>query len=195
MPAKEEPHHRLFVAIEPPEAVREVLSALPERLRGVHWTPPHQYHLTLRFIGEVPASQVGRIREALGKVRVEPFLLPLAGVGRFPPRGRPRVLWAGTGSGDPRLFQLRQQVDDALLACGLDLDVRSFQPHFTLGRCNREARESALAAFLRAREGFAGPLFRVREFVLFESELLASGARHTPLERYPLREDGARELC
>lgn len=183
------PEERLFVAIDPPESVRTMLEAVPQPMRGVSWTPSHQYHLTLRFLGNVRVDHRDAIEQALAAVRVQSFLLPLEGVGAFPPRPPPRVLWVGVGSGHPRLFQLRQQVDDALLHAGLtELDVRTFQPHLTLGRCGRDANPAAVKLFLRQHAEFAGPLFRVDAFTLYRSELRAGGAVHTPLLRVPLSE-------
>lgn len=178
---------RLFVAIDPPAPVREALAELPRQLRGVSWTPPHQYHLTLRFLGEVAAERREAIERALAAVRVETFILPVAGTGAFPPRGAPRVLWVGVGQAHPRLFQLRQRVDDALLASGLtDLDVRTFQPHFTLGRCGRSVAAGEVRRFLRAHREFEAPPFRADAFTLYRSELQPTGAVHTPLLRVPL---------
>lgn len=173
---------RLFVAIDPPEAVRTALAALPRELRGVSWTPPHQYHLTLRFLGEVAAGKREAIERALAPIRVEPFILPVEGAGSFPPNRPPRVLWAGIGRGHPRLFQLRQRMDDALLAaCGVDLDVRTFHPHFTLGRCGPQSAPAEAAHFVRQISAFEAPPFRVEAFTLYRSELRSSGAVHTPL--------------
>lgn len=178
---------RLFVAIDPPESVRVVLSELPERLRGVSWTPTHQLHLTLRFMGEVPVEALDRIDAALAGIRVEPFILPVAGVGAFPPDRPPRVLWVGTRAGHPRLHQLRQRVDDALLGAGLSgLDVRVFHPHFTLGRCGVGSSPGAVAGFLKKHRDFEGPAFRVEAFTLYASRLTADGAVHTPLLSVPL---------
>jgi RNA 2',3'-cyclic 3'-phosphodiesterase len=178
---------RLFVAIDPPEAVCQALAALPRPLRGVSWTPPHQYHLTLRFIGEVEAARREAIEAALAPIRVESFILPVEGAGSFPPGRPPRVLWAGIGTGHPRLHQLRQKVDDALLAaCGVDLDVRTFHAHFTLGRCGRDTPPAEAARFVREHAGFEGPSFRVDAFTLYRSELRPGGAVHTPLQRVEL---------
>jgi 2'-5' RNA ligase len=177
---------RLFVAIDPPEAVCRALAALPVNLRGVAWTPPHQLHLTLRFIGETPADRRESIERALAPIRVEPFILPVEGGGAFPPKRAPRILWVGIGNGHPRLFQLRQRIDDALLGCGLDLDVRTFHPHFTLGRCGNGCAPAAVARFVRGLEGLAGPPFRVEGFTLYRSELRPGGAVHTPLLRVAL---------
>jgi 2'-5' RNA ligase len=156
-------------------------------MRGVTWTPPHQYHLTLRFIGEVAAERCAAIETALAGVRVESFILPVQGTGSFPPNRPPRVVWVGVGPGHPRLFQLRQRVDDALLACGLaDLDVRRFEAHFTVGRCGPEASASEVARLVRTHREFEGPPFRVTSFALYRSELRPGGAVHTPLLRVPL---------
>ncbi len=177
---------RLFVAIDPPDAVRTALAELPRRIRGVVWTPPHQYHLTLRFVGEVTEAQREAIEKALAPIRVESFTLPVEGVGSFPPARPPRVLWVGIGSGHPRLHQLRQKIDDALLGCGIDLDVRQFHPHFTLGRCGRDAAVGEAARFLREHGSFQAPLFRANAFTLYRSDLRPAGAVHTPLLRIGL---------
>jgi RNA 2',3'-cyclic 3'-phosphodiesterase len=178
---------RLFVAIDAPAPVRAALDSLPQKMRDVVWTPPHQYHITLRFIGDVESAQVAAIEHGLSSIRVESFVLPVAGVGSFPP-GRPaRVIWAGTGEGHPRLHQLRQKVDDALIASGLaDLDVRTFHPHFTLARCGKASSPASAAGFLKRHRDFEGPSFRVDTFTLYRSDTQESGAVHVPLLRVHL---------
>lgn len=177
---------RLFVAIDPPTAIGKVLGALATPMRDVVWTPPPQYHLTLRFIGEVDLAMRESIATALAAIEVESFVLPLVGLGSFPSTRCPRVLWAGVGTAHPRLFQLRQRVDDALLSTGLDLDVRKFHPHLTLARCGRASLSSEVAQWLRRHAEFAGPSFRIDAFTLFASELKRFGPVHTPLLRVEL---------
>ncbi len=178
---------RLFVAIDPPEPVRAALAAQARPIRGVNWTAPHQYHLTLRFLGDVPTEQRDSIERSLATVRVESFILPIEGAGAFPPKRPPAVLWIGVGHGHPHLFQLRQRVDDALLAAGLTgLDVRTFHPHFTLARCSRGLSTGGVNQWLHDLRDYAGPLFRVDAFVLYQSDLRPGGAVHTPLLRVPL---------
>jgi 2'-5' RNA ligase len=177
---------RLFVALSLPEPVRDALAALPESIRGVTWTRKEQLHVTLRFIGDTPSSALEAIRARLAAIDVATFVLPIEGVGTFPPNRPPRVIWAGTGTGHPRLFQLRQRLDDALLATGLPLDVRTFHPHVTLGRC-AEDPGPALAKWLRTHGAFTAPPFRAAAFDLFASELKPMDAIHTLLERFPLR--------
>lgn len=182
MPAPDLETLRLFVAIDAPAEVRTALGALSERLRGISWVPPGQLHLTLRFVGATPSARVDEVIRRLDRIQVESFLLPVTGIGSFPPGRPPRVMWAGVGTGHPRLFQLRQRVDDALLAAGLtDLDVRSFHPHFTLARCGSGVSPAAVAGYLKKHESFEGPPFRVEAFTLYKSTLIAGGAVHEPL--------------
>ena len=174
---------RLFVALQPSEPARAALAELAAGIAGVSWTPREQFHLTLRFIGEVPDAQAEKIEAALAGVRVRPFLLELESVGGFPPRGHPQVLWAGARS-HPFLHQLRQQVDDRLLACGTDLELKPFVPHFTLARC-REAPPVAVAHWLKRHRGFAGPAWPVDAFYLMSSELARTGAVHRVVRKFP----------
>ena len=176
---------RLFVSLPLPPAVRETLAALAEPLPGVSWTRPDQLHVTLRFLGDVAVDAIDPLCARLRTVSVEPFILPIEGLGTFPPNRPPRVLWIGVGSGHPRLFQLRQRLDDALLAEGLQLDVRTFHPHITLARCTENAGP-AIANWVHVHRGEIPPPFRVDAFELNASELHPSGAVHTLKERFVL---------
>jgi 2'-5' RNA ligase len=162
---------RLFVALIPPAAVRAELIALATPRFGIRWTPGKSLHLTLRFIGETPAEKLEKFAEALQRVRVEPFVLPVGGVGLFPARGPARVLWAGVGHGHTRLYQLRKQVDEALLAVDSGLAVPGFHPHFTLGRLDPDHEPKQIAQFIERHAGFEAPPFRVDEFQLMASDL------------------------
>ena len=176
---------RLFVALALPDPVKASLSGLTEPIRGMAWTQVDQLHVTLRFLGDVPVRKIEGLAEHLAMVHVEPFLLPVEGLGAFPLKGPPRVVWAGTGDGHPHLYQLRQRLDDAILAAGIDLDVRTFQPHVTLARCTEKAAMAA-TQWLRHHREFLAPPFRVEAFDLYASELLPAGARHTLKRRFPL---------
>jgi len=180
-----QPGERLFLALAPPDYVRAELAGLAEPLRGVSWVRPAQLHLTLRFIGEVRVDGINRIEERLASIRVESFIVPIEGVGVFPPKGPPRVIWAGVGAGHPHLFQLRQRLDDAVLGAGIDFDVRIFQPHITLARCAEGAGSAALH-WLRRHRGFSTAPFRVRAFDLCASRLSHQFAEHTLRRRYTL---------
>src|SRR5208283_2382530 len=176
---------RLFVAIALPEPVRDLVAAQTESLRGVSWVRPEQLHVTVRFLGDVAAERIAGMCERLAAIRVEPFLLPIETVGAFPPKRPPRVIWVGTGSGHPRLFQLRQRLDDALIGAGIDFDVRRFQPHITVARCTENAA-SGVSQWLHRHREFAAPPFRVEAFDLYSSVLRQGGAEHTLIRRFAL---------
>ena len=169
---------RLFTALVPPAVVRRELAAAcaAAPLTGARWVPEDNLHLTLRFIGDCDAERRDRMIAALERVRVEPFVLPVAGVGVFPSRGAAKVVWAGVGGGHTRLFQLRKQVDEALLAVDVTLDVHHFQPHFTLARLGESHDAKELARWRERGAGFEAPPFRVGEFHLMASDLRAGAA-------------------
>ncbi|HLP26046.1 MAG TPA: RNA 2',3'-cyclic phosphodiesterase [Acidobacteriota bacterium] len=162
---------RLFVALTPPPPVREDIAALADELEGVRWTAADNLHLTLRFLGDTPEEKRLEMESALTRVRVEPFVLPVGGLGVFPPRGPAKVLWAGVGSGHTRLYQLRKQVDEALLSVDMTLDVRNFSPHFTVARLSEAVEPKHLGKYLYHRRNFEAPPFRVTSFELYASEL------------------------
>ena len=179
------PTERLFLSLALPPPVRLALAALAQPQPGLAWTRPEQLHVTLRFLGDVPVDLIAPMIARLQEVRVARFILPLEGVGSFPPRSPARVLWIGTGSGHPRLFQLRQRVDDALLAAGVAFDVRTFLPHVTLARVTAKAAAHA-TRWLHTHRDASGPPFMVESFDLCASELRPEGAVHTLKHRFPL---------
>ena len=176
---------RLFVSLALPEPCRAMMMELYDTLEGVTWTRPEQLHLTMRFLGDVDGDLAVRIETALAEVRVKSFLLPLEDVGQFPPRGPAKVLSVGIGRGNTLLFQLRQKIDDALLAAGWRGELRSFDPHISVARV-QNAPQAAVDRWLRLYDGFAGPLFRVGSFQLMRSTLQSGGAIHTLRRDFPL---------
>jgi len=179
------PTERLFLALTLPDAIRGTLAAEAQPLPGVTWTRPEQLHVTLRFLGDTPSEQIPALIERLATIRIAPFILPVEGIGTFPPNRPPRILWIGVGSGHPRLFQLRQRLDDTLLAAGIQLDVRTFHPHITLARTTDHAAKS-IAHWLHTHRNFTAPPFRVEAFDLYASELHPAGAIHTLKHHFPL---------
>jgi len=179
------PTRRLFVAIDTPPPVCESLALLGSNIAGFRWTRPDALHLTLRFIGDTPDERVDQLAARLRAIECPSFVLMIGGVGVFPKRGSPQVVWAGIEHADPRLLKLRQRVDDEILAAGLSPDMRSFHPHFTLARCGG-ATAGAVREFLHRHSEYQGPSFHVDRFHLFESRLLPGGAEHTILETFSL---------
>jgi len=174
---------RLFVAVDLPEPVRGVLTPLAAGLPGAHWVEADQLHLTVRFIGEVDGALFRAIVAALGRVGGAPFDLVLDSLGHFPPRGAPRLLWAGVGRSDG-LVSLRRRVESALAALGIDRDGRKFAPHITLARL-QETPPARLGRYLEVHPLFRTPPFTVDRFRLYSSLLGRRGAVHRLEAEYP----------
>src|SRR5262245_22412701 len=117
--------HRLFTAIDLPDSVKDQLVPLLKGLSGAKWVKRPQLHLTLRFIGEVETPKFKAIGEVLGEVQAQAFEMRLQGVGHFPPKGVPRVLWVGVDD-SPSLLTLFQNIEDALAKLDFPPEERPF---------------------------------------------------------------------
>ncbi len=170
---------RLFISIELPESVARSLAELDPCLRGVRWLEPRQMHLTLSFLGSVSAETGKELGKKLRAISWKSFFLPLVGLGTFPSKGGPKIIWIGVGSGHPHLFQLHKRVQEAVLAVGLEPDLRAFHPHVTLARC-RDVSPQTVRPFLRTHAVFDAGLIRVESFCLNSSELTPAGSIYTP---------------
>ena len=175
--------HRLFVAIRPPEDVRDLLIDAMDDSPALRWVGDEQLHLTLRFIGEVERPMANDIAAALGGVRVPSFDLQAVGVGRFEQRNG-GALWAGVQPKDP-VVALAAKVERALQQSGLEPERRAFSPHITLARWNRRNSE-AVDSFLRRNANLRSETFRVSEFILFESKLSRHGAHYEEVATFDL---------
>jgi 2'-5' RNA ligase len=175
---------RLFVAIRPPEAVRDLLIDAMDDSPEFSWQSDEQLHLTLRFVGEVERPLAEDLAAALSHLRAEPFELRIAGLGRFEQRNR-GALWAGVEPKAP-LAALAAKVERACQQVGLEPERRAFHPHITLARWKgRRTRE--VQDFLERKRGLSSPPFDVSEFVLFESHLSRHGAHYEAAASYALK--------
>jgi RNA 2',3'-cyclic 3'-phosphodiesterase len=184
---------RLFVALDIPEDVRAAIGALAAKLRDVcrdaRWVRIEGAHITLKFIGEVPAEKTDDIKTALATV---PFPTPIKmtfhGLGFFPNERRPRVLWAGIEASS-ELGALAAAVETVLEPLGIARDQRAFSPHVTLARFESARGLDSLKSAIA--EG--GPLefgrTIAKQFLLYESVLKRGGAEYTHLASYPNIED------
>ena len=175
--------HRLFVAMRPPEPVRDLLIDAMDDSPDLRWVGDEQLHLTLRFIGEVERPLANDIADALSTIRFPAFELRIAGVGRFDRRSG-GALWAGVEPRKP-VTELAAKVDRACVQAGLEPERRAFHPHFTLARYGRRSAEQA-GDFERKRADLSSEPFPVTRFILFESHLSRHGAHYEEVAAYPL---------
>ena len=179
---------RLFIAADLPATVRARLGEAQTRLAAlpldVRWTRPDGIHLTFTFLGEVPADRVDGIRAALqasGCRGMAPVALAARGVGVFPDRGRPRVIWAGVVGDLESARRVKRAIDGALAPVGVAAEERPFQPHLTLGRVSGGGGGDWRGILERhARDDFGA--FEMRACVLFESHPGPGGARYRAIE-------------
>ena len=174
---------RLFVGIEFPPELKLRLSLLSTSIPGARWVDPGNFHLTLRFIGEVTEDVAADIDEALACIRARHFSLQLAGTGIFGGE-RPRSLWVGVER-DPDLVALHGKIELALIRMGLEPEPRKFRPHVTLARL-RYPDLPMLGEFLAGNAQFRADPLPVEQFSLVASYPTKSGSIYEDQADYPL---------
>jgi len=175
---------RLFVALALPAALKAQLAVLSGGIPGAKWVPPENYHLTLRFIGEVESWRAQEVDDALATIRARPFELSLRGLGTFEKGGRIHALWVGAEKTEGLAF-LQSKVETALQRIGLEPERRRFAPHVTLARTERAPQEK-LIGFVQAHNLFRAPPITVDSFTLYSSRLGKEQAVYVPEVEYEL---------
>lgn len=187
---------RLFIAINLPAAecrrIHREAGALRKQGLPVRWVEPENFHVTLKFLGEVRREDVEPVKEAVAKAAAAngPFEAHVAGFGAFPTIRKPRVLWIGVEP-SPSLRCLKQDLEWALADAGYDREARAFHPHLTLGRA---ADDGAAGAFrgldeVAATMDYAGS-FGVKSVDLMRSRRGSEGPRYTIVSSSRLSADG-----
>ena len=187
---------RVFVAVGLSGEARGQLIDAVGRIRrevsqGVQWADPGGMHLTLKFLGNIPGARVEPLLECLGPVASGsgPFSLGLSGLGMFPNRRAPRVLWAGVTGDMEELGHLQQAAENAITSLGHPPEQRPFRPHITLGRPRRtlsDAERGRVGAVVSAVDPPSPVRWQVESIEVMQSELHPSGARYTVLGSVPL---------
>ena len=182
---------RAFVAILPAADLHRACRDVAAAGRGlpVRWGRPASVHLTLKFLGDVPADTIPAIHQALRRAAegLAPFSVTARGLGCFPNAARPRVLWMGLD--DPRrdLLQLQRRIESALARLGIPVEERPFRPHLTLARARGTQVGRELDAFLNEYKHHTFGHFVVSHVHLMRSDLQAKGAVHTCLHAVALQ--------
>ena len=176
---------RLFTGIEVPAEIVQHLSLLRGGLPGARWIDPENYHLTLRFIGDVDGG-VGRdVMQMLDDVRRPPFDIVLDRLDQFGGK-KPRSVFVGARQ-NSELAELQSEHERLLQRIGLPPESRKFTPHVTLARL-RDSRTHEVADYLSSRSPFRSMPFHVSRFVLFSSRASTGGGPYVVEAAYPLED-------
>jgi len=178
---------RAFVAIQVSDPVRETVRSIQARCRdqgmALRPVPPRSVHLTLKFLGDIPAATVASVADILSRcaARTPPMALACRGLGVFPGIKRARVLWLGlTGTTGP-LLALHRHINQGLAELGHPVDTRPFRPHLTLGRAKGRLDPVQVAELIKDTAARPDVPFSADSVILWQSRLTPSGAIHTPL--------------
>jgi 2'-5' RNA ligase len=174
---------RLFTALEIPAEVGRSLSMLRGGLPGARWIDPENYHLTLRFIGDINDGLAREIAFMLGNVNRLSFELRIDGLTSFGGR-RPRAVVAAAAR-TQQLFELQAEHERLMQRVGLEPESRKYTPHVTLARL-RDTSSHDVADYLATRHPFRPAPFRVSRFVLYSSRASVGGGPYVIEAAYPL---------
>ncbi|MFC1822787.1 RNA 2',3'-cyclic phosphodiesterase [Thermodesulfobacteriota bacterium] len=184
---------RSFLAFDLPAEIKNtiarVLGEMKKTPLDVKWVKADNIHLTTVFMGNIQVESMKDIGEEIRLVclRYGPFDIALRGMGLFPGRSSPRVLWLGLTGDLERLAQFRDDLQGALRSFGIKQEKRKFKPHLTLGRFRRSRRgKTQLNDLLWNYNDLKSPVCSLEELALYKSELKASGAEYTRLDSWSL---------
>jgi 2'-5' RNA ligase len=176
---------RLFIAIDLDHPGKRAVDKLIDkigRLPGrVRFVGPEQMHLTLAFLGDVPAERVAEIAAAMKRAAagIEPFPYTTEGLGGFPDLRNPRVIWVGIVEPTGTLARLQAALAGELAKIGFPPEERSFHPHLTLARAKDLDRRADYEQLLAPRRDFVGPEQMAEQMLLISSELAPTGPTYT----------------
>lgn len=178
---------RLFTAIRLPGEIVSRLAMMRGGLHAAHWVEPENYHLTLRFAGDITDMEANDFADALADIEAESFMLELEGAGSFG-GSKPRSIWVGVKPCEP-LMHLQKAHERAARRAGLAPETRNFTPHITLARM-KYASPLDVADYLSRQAGLFTPPFNVTQFVLYSARAFHGGGPYVAEQIYDLRRPG-----
>jgi 2'-5' RNA ligase len=176
---------RLFIALEVPRNLALSLSLLRGGLPGARWIDVENYHITLRFIGDVNGRTADELVDRIDRIDRPEFPLSLNGIGSFGSK-KPHSIWAGVAA-SPDLLALQGEIERICQRMGLPPDPRKFTPHVTLARL-KNCRLDDVVHYLSGRGNFQTTPFTVGRFVLMSSKESVGGGPYLTEEVFPLRD-------
>lgn len=176
---------RLFTALEIPRNAAMSLSLLRGGLPGARWIDVENYHITLRFIGDIDGRTADEVVNRLDRIDRPEFQVNLTGIGSFGSK-KPHSIWAGV-SPSAEMNALQSEIERMCQRLGLPPDPRKFTPHVTLARL-RHSRLDDVVHYLSGRGDFRTSSFNVGRFVLMSSKESVGGGPYIVEEAFPLQE-------
>jgi len=176
---------RLFTALEIPRNLALSLSLLRGGLPGARWIDVENYHITLRFIGDVDGRTADELVDRLDRIDRPELPLSLNGIGSFGSK-KPHSIWAGVAP-TAELSALQGEIERICQRIGLPPDPRKFMPHVTLARL-KNCRLDDVVHYLSGRGNFHTAAFTAPRFVLMSSKESVGGGPYLTEEIFPLRE-------
>ncbi len=186
---------RAFIAIPLPPDIVELAADLQLRLKSgglkLRWVRSQGMHLTLKFLGDIPESQVDDLGGAMQRAGSGFGIVDLAaqGMGVFPGIKRPRVLWLGIGGETERLARLHGRLDAELEQIGISREKRPFRAHLTLARAKGAVNTRLLLDTMQRQGQYAARPFQAQQMVLYQSDLRPQGAVYTARAKVNLDEN------
>jgi len=183
---------RTFVAVLLDEVVRDRISDVQQRAMklasGVKWVPPENFHVTLKFLGDVRRDELSVVQSAVDEAvrKLPAFDLTISGMGVFPAPRRPRVIWVGVEEGREQLVELAKAVEDTLVKAGFEKEEKPFKSHITIGRVKEGKPVPGLVEGLEEIDSDGLGVQRVATVAVMQSELRPGGPVYTPLSEHKL---------
>lgn len=183
---------RTFVAVCLDEELRSRISAIQERVKNlapnVKWVAPDNFHVTLKFLGDVRRDRLSIVQSAMDGVAgsMAAFDLTISGTGVFPTPRRPRVIWVGVEEGREQLVALAKAVEDRLVRAGFEKEDKPFKTHITIGRVKESKPVEGLVEGLDEIDTSGLGVQLVASICVMESVLRPGGPEYTPLSVHKL---------
>lgn len=182
---------RAFIALELPQEIKQAIADYVAPLRaldkGLSWTKAENVHLTLKFLGDTPQSQIEKVAATLREICADfaPLAAEISGAGVFPSEHRPRVLWLGMKESSGALAELAQRIEHECRRLGFEKEERNFTAHLTIGRV--KAGKAANVVKALRESPFPARQIVFEECTLMQSELHSAGSIYMALEKIAFR--------
>ena len=187
---------RAFIAVDFPETILKKLSEIISFFQSqvpdeaVKWVAPENTHLTIKFIGDLPPDRLGQVKDILQSSleKQKAFEIAIKGLGMFPNKRAPRVIWLGISEGEP-LITIHHKLDTALEKADINRDKREFSPHLTIarirGKTDRKMTQEIGKTLSEYKIRSLGRV-TIEQITLYQSDLTSTGPIYTPLLTIPL---------